>query len=71
MIWDSICNYIIVSDISQSCPIVLINRDLTNVVGSNNATVIDNLVDERVSILKSIVENEIEIENEIEDRLKN
>ena len=67
MIWDSICNYIIVSDISQSCPIVLINRDLSNVVGSNNATVIDNLVDERVPILKSIVENEIEIE----DRLKN
>ena len=67
MIWDSICNYIIVSDISQSCPIVLINSDLTNVVGSKDTTLIDNLVDERVPILKSIVENEIEIE----DRLKN
>jgi hypothetical protein len=64
MIWDSICNYIIVSDISQSCPIVLINSDLVNASVSNDATVIDKLVDEKT---KSIME----IENEIEDRFKN
>jgi len=67
MIWDSICDYIIVSDISQSCPIVLINSDLVNASGSsgsNDTTVIDKLVDEKT---KSIIENE----NQIEDRFKN
>jgi hypothetical protein len=64
MIWDSICDYIIVSDISQSCPIVLINNDLVNASVYNDATVIDKLVDEKT---KSIME----IENEIEDRFKN